>query len=108
MGQFGIARHEGGPRNGVKCAINDFIEAKSAEAGEDFTLGYAEVPAVFGLGVLFDMAAPWGEQLAELLLPYHDNAMIASLERNRLHNYLTVLDWQDGFIAHPAAIGNAA
>ena len=102
MGQFGIALHEGGPKNGVKCALLDFIDEKEAAEGADFSLGYAEVPAVFGLGILFDMNAPWGNDMAEMLLPLHDNKLIASLERNRLANYLTVLDWQDGFIERAA------
>jgi hypothetical protein len=38
------------------------------------------------------------------VLPLHDNMLLARMERNRLQNYLTVLDWQDGFItlAQPA------
>ena len=100
MGQFGLARHEGGPRNGVKSAVADFL-GEADEAGRNFA--YAEIPAVFGLGMIIDMDAEWGRDVAELMLPYHDNALIASLEENRLANYLTVLDWQDGFIRHAKA-----
>jgi hypothetical protein len=50
---------------------------------------------VFGLGVLFAPDAPWSDQVAELVLPYHDNALLRRLEENRLANYLTVVDWQD-------------
>lgn len=91
-GQFAIATHEGGPRNGVLTAIEDFIAEAEAEGGQ---FCYASVPAVFGLGVLFDATAPWAEAMAAHLLPWHDNALLATLERNRLRNYLTVLDWQD-------------
>jgi hypothetical protein len=92
MGQFAWALHEGGPRNGVLTAVEDFIAA--AESDER-PLVYAQVPAVLGLGVLFDGSAEWAEDMAGTLLPYHANDLIASLEENRLRNYLAVIDWQD-------------
>lgn len=95
MGHFGWALHEGGERNGVKCAVVDFINEMEA-AGRQ--LAYAEIPAVFGLGFIFDTNAPFAGPLSDILVPYHDNPLIAKLEENRLANYLTVLDWQDGAI----------
>jgi hypothetical protein len=92
MGHFAWATHEGGPRNGVMSAVEDFL-ADVAAAGR--TMALAEIPAVFGLGVLFDEDAPWSEALGQHLLPYHDNALLAALERNRLANYLRVIDLQD-------------
>lgn len=91
-GHFAFARHEGGPRNGVKTAIEDYLAA-AAEQGHDIV--YAEVPAVFGLGVLFDSDAPWADELAGLLLPYHNNSLLQQMEENRLATFLTVLDWED-------------
>ncbi len=90
-GQFAAAVTEGGPRNGVLTGIEDFLRDEAA-AGRDY--GFAEVPAVFGLGVLFAADAPWSEQVAQLVLPYHDIALLRRLEENRLANYLTVVDWQ--------------
>lgn len=92
MGQFAWATHEGGPRNGVLTAIEDFLGDLAADGRE---LGFAEVPAVFGLGVLFDLNAPWSAAVAEALVPYHQNQLLATLEKNRLANYLAVLEWQD-------------
>lgn len=92
MGSFAWAAHEGGPRNGVLTAIEDFMAEQLAEGRE---LGFAEVPAVFGLGVLFDLEAPWSAAMAELVLPFHDNKLLRSLEQNRLANYLRVIDMQD-------------
>lgn len=92
MGAFAFACHEGGPRNGVKAAINDFIQEKLA-AG--VALAYAEIPAVFGLGVLFALDAPWSERVADIVLPYHQNKLIARIDANRIANYLAVIDWQD-------------
>ncbi|WP_420141461.1 class I SAM-dependent methyltransferase [Sphingomonas sp.] len=92
MGHFAWATHEGGPRNGVLTAVEDFMAEQLDEGRE---LGFAEIPAVFGLGVLFDLTAEWSAPLAELLLPYHDNRLLRSLERNRLANYLCVIALQD-------------
>lgn len=92
MGQFCWATHEGGPRNGVLTAIEDFIEDAR---GEGRGIAFAEVPAVFGLGVLFDTDASWGPDMAGLIIPWHENKLLRRLEENRLANYLTVLEWQD-------------
>ena len=91
-GEFAFALHEGGPRNGVLTAIEDFIATAEAD-GEHYC--HAQVPAVFGLGVLFDAAAPWAQALAQHLLPWHDNRLLRRMEQNRLANYLAVIDWQD-------------
>ncbi|MFV0645081.1 MAG: class I SAM-dependent methyltransferase [Sphingomonadaceae bacterium] len=91
-GQFAIALHEGGPRNGVLSAVEDFLSHMRAK-GTD--LVFAHIPAVFGLGVLFDAEADWAEIVAGSLLPYHCNDLIARMELNRLMNYLAVIDWQD-------------
>jgi len=92
MGNFAFAKHEGGPRNGVLTAVEDFLEAARTP---DRPLAFAHVPAVFGLGVVFDSSAPWAADIAQIVHPYHDNPLLASLELNRLRNYLTVIDWQD-------------
>lgn len=91
-GHFAWATHEGGPRNGVLTAIEDFTAEALADGREFF---FAEVPAVFGLGVLFAMDAEWSGAVAEIVLPYHDNHLLRRLEENRLANYLTVLEIQD-------------
>jgi len=91
MGEFAWAKHEGGPRNGVRTAVDDFLAEVRAE-GRDYA--FAEVPAVFGLGVLFSADAPWSAEIAQLMVPFHRNRLLASLERNRLANYLQVLEWQ--------------
>jgi hypothetical protein len=91
-GSFAVATHEGGARNGVLTAIEDFIDDTEI-AGREML--YAQVPAVFGLGVLFDKSADWAPAMADHVAPWHENALLATLERNRLRNYLTVIDWQD-------------
>lgn len=88
-GSFAWAEREGGPQNGVLTAIEDF----AALHEDEFAL--ATVPAVFGLGVLFSQSAPWSAELAQMLLPYHSNPLLAKLEENRLRNYLRVIELQD-------------
>jgi len=104
MGQFAFATIAGGPRNGVLTAIDDFL-AESLQEGREF--GFAEIPAVFGLGVLFDMDAAWSSSLADLLLPYHQNKLLRSLETNRLRNYLQVLEMKDELAARLVAARSA-
>jgi len=92
MGQFAVAMQAGGERNGVLTAVEDFL---SEADSEERPLYYVHVPAVFGLGIIFDANADWSEAVAQFLLPYHANPLIARLEENRLRNYLEVIDWQD-------------
>lgn len=99
-GQWAPALNAGGACNGVLTAVEDFI----AQAGREGTaLAHAHVPAVFGLGVVFDATAPFAESLALQLAPWHDNPLLATLELNRLRNYLAVIDWQDRWQERPAA-----
>ncbi len=92
MGAFAVALEAGGPCNGVLTAVEDFL--KEADS-EERPLFYVHVPAVLGLGVIFDAEASWSAALADFLLPYHANPLIARLEENRLRNYLEVIDFQD-------------
>ena len=107
IGQFAIAEQSGGPCNGVLTAVEDFLADARADGR---ALAFAYIPAVFGLGVIFAADAPWGDAVAALLLPLHDNALLARVEDNRLRNYLAVLDWQDGHTTHgdPGALNAAA
>jgi hypothetical protein len=90
-GSFAYALREGGPRNGVLTAVEDFV----GEKPERDYLAWACIPAVLGLGVLFDQRASWADAVAELLVPYHMHPLLMALEENRLRNYLAVIEWQD-------------
>ncbi len=92
MGQYALALHSGGPRNGVLTAVEDFL-ATAEQSGRQ--LVYAHVPAVFGLGVIIDAEAEWADDLAGIFVPFHDSPLLASLEVNRLRNYAKVIEWQD-------------
>ncbi|WP_166304826.1 class I SAM-dependent methyltransferase [Bradyrhizobium sp. 2S1] len=103
-GLAAFANVAGGARNGVMTAIDDFLAEELAQ-GREF--GFAEIPAVFGLGVLFDMNAAWSASLAELVLPYHLNKLLRTLETNRLRNYLRVIEMQDELAARAVRLGAA-
>jgi hypothetical protein len=90
-GRWACAVREGGARNGVLTAIDDFVQGKEGK------LTWACVPAVFGLGVLYAKEAAWSESLSAFLLPYHMNPLLQRLERNRLECYLGVIAWQDRY-----------
>jgi hypothetical protein len=71
------ARTEGGPANGVLTAIEDFLADR-----DDLRL--AVVPAFFGLGVIWDRAAGYSDQLEAILGPWDRNPVLARLEANRV------------------------
>jgi hypothetical protein len=82
---FAWAERAGGPRNGVLTAVEDFLSER-LEAGED--LGFARIPAILGLGVVFSLDAPWSAALADFLVPFHEHDALLRMERNRLENFL--------------------
>ena len=73
------AGREGGPRNGVLTAIEDFLAGR-----EDLRL--AIVPAFFGVGVLWHRDASWASAVAEVVAPWDRNPVLERLEAHRLDN----------------------
>lgn len=71
------AAREGGPRNGVLTAVEDFVEAHEG-------LRLAVVPAFFGLGVVWHEKAPWADAVAEVVERWDREPMLARLEANRV------------------------
>ncbi len=71
------AAHEGGAHNGVLTAVEDFMADRDG-------LQLAIVPAFYGLGVLWERAAPYADRLAQILEPWDGNPLVARLERNRV------------------------
>jgi hypothetical protein len=88
-GQWACALQEGGEKNGVRKAAEDLVAAREG------SLELAIIPAVFGLGVLYSAVAPWSQDLRGFLAPYDRNPLLERLERNRLENYLRVIELQD-------------
>lgn len=76
------AAQEGGPRNGVLTAVEDFV------AGRD-DLRLVVVPVFFGFGVVFPTAAPWAGDVAAILDPWDRHPILERLEANRVHQLAT-------------------
>lgn len=91
-GRFAWALADGGPGNGVLAAVEDFL-------GDRPDLGFLTVPCIFGLGVLYDRAAPYADEVAAVVGRYDGDVLLRRLEENRLRLYLRVLETQDD-LAH--------
>jgi hypothetical protein len=73
------AAREGGPRNGVLTAAEDFVEGREE-------LRLVVVPAFFGFGAIWHRDAPWAGDVAGLLDPWDRNPVLERLEANRVHH----------------------
>ena len=73
------AEHEGGPRNGVLTAVEDFAEGR-----DDARL--AILPMFFGIGVLWSTTAPFSGDVARLVEPWDRNPALMRLEYNRVYH----------------------
>ena len=71
------AAREGGPKNGVLTAIEDFMERRGG-------LRLAVVPVFFGFGVLWETAAPYSDAVAASIAPYDRNPVMQRAEANRV------------------------
>jgi hypothetical protein len=71
------AAQEGGPRNGVLTAIEDFVQAR-----EDVQL--AVIPAFFGLGIVYPRGAQYTGEVSTQIAAWDTNPLLARLERNRV------------------------
>jgi hypothetical protein len=80
-----VAAREGGPRNGVLTAIEDFQAAREG-------LRLAVIPAFFGMGVMWETRAPWADRVAAIVDPWDGNPMLERLEMNRLTHLIGRLD----------------
>ena len=71
------AREEGGERNGVLTAVEDFVAGREG-------LRLAVVPVFFGLGVAWRDDAPWAEAVARIVEPWDRNPLLERLEESRV------------------------
>jgi hypothetical protein len=77
------AAREGGPRNGVLTAVEDFVSERSG-------LRLAILPVFYGLGVVWPEDAPYAAELARYLDPIDRNPIIERLEANRVYHLAAV------------------
>ena len=73
------AAREGGARNGVFTAVEDFVSGR-----DDLRL--AVVPAFFGLAIVWPNDAPWAERVAAVVAEFDRNPLLERLERNRVRH----------------------
>jgi SAM-dependent methyltransferase len=73
------ARQEGGPRNGVLTALEDFMAAREG-------LQTAVVPSFLGFGAVWPRDAAWAGAVARILEPWDRNPLLERLEANRVHH----------------------
>ena len=73
------AAREGGARNGVLTAVEDFVAESDA-------LRLVVVPAFFGFGAAWHRDAPRADEVARVLDPWDRNPLLARLEQNRVQH----------------------
>jgi hypothetical protein len=78
-----VAEREGGPRNGVLTAVEDFVKSH-----DDLEL--AIIPSFFGVGVVWSRDAPWADRLAAVVEPFDRNPVLERLENNRVLHLVTM------------------
>jgi hypothetical protein len=71
------AAHEGGLRNGVLTAVEDFVADREE-------LQLAVVPAFFGFGIVWHREAPWADAVAATVMPYDRHPLLERMETNRV------------------------
>jgi Methyltransferase domain len=79
MPMYAAAKREGGPRNGVLTALEDYLNRRD-------DLQAAMLPPFFGLAVVWPRDAPWAQALAEFLKPWDRNPVLVRLEANRVYH----------------------
>jgi hypothetical protein len=86
-GAFAYAKREGGPRNGVLTAVEDFLAEREGFA-------FHVIPAVFGGGLLCSADQPWSARVAEIAAAA-GGPLVERLEENRLALFVAFLDRVD-------------
>jgi methyltransferase family protein len=73
------AAREGGPRNGVLTAVEDFVAARE-------WMVLAVIPVFFGVGIAWHREAPWAEAVERLARDWDRNPVLERIEANRVHH----------------------
>lgn len=85
------ALQEGGPRNGVLTAIEDFVQ----HVAQSTRYLWVNIPAILGLGILIDEHHPKINELAQFYAPYHNHPLIALLEEDRILQHMGMVALND-------------
>jgi hypothetical protein len=76
------ATREGGPRNGVLTALEDFADARPGTR-------LAIIPAFFGVGVAWSEGAAWAAAVESLVSPWDRHPVLERLEANRVRHLVS-------------------
>lgn len=79
MPMYAAAEREGGPRNGVLTALEDFLDCRQ-------DLHCATLAPFFGFAVVWHRDARWAQGLAEFVEPWDRNPVLDRLEENRVYH----------------------
>ncbi len=101
------AVHEGGARNGVLTAVEDFIASSQVE------YRFVAVPILHGLGILCPAAlAGWNEELAQLLdrLPalLHEGKLLETIESERIRQAMGLTELHRHYEAALQALADSS
>jgi hypothetical protein len=80
------AAREGGPRNGVLTAAEDFAAGRAG-------IRLAVVPVFFGLGLLWHTDAPFAAAVEQIVAPWDRNPLLQRLEENRVAHLIGEHVW---------------
>jgi hypothetical protein len=73
------AEREGGPRNGVLTALEDFLDPRPE-------LRVAYIAPFFGLAVVWHREAPWAEAVERAIAPWDRNPLLERIEAKRIEH----------------------
>ena len=73
------AAREGGERNGVLTAVEEFVTDRER-------LQLVVMPAFFGFGAVWHRDAPWASAVEQLVRPWDRHPLLAALEANRVRH----------------------
>jgi predicted O-methyltransferase YrrM len=73
------AAREGGPRNGVLTAVEEFV-------GDRDGVRLAVVPIFYGLGIVWRVDAPWAGEVAAAVDPIDRDPVLERVEEHRIMN----------------------
>lgn len=77
------ARQEGGPRNGVLTAVEDFLQQNPDQ------YHWVYIPGMLGLGVLIDVNHPHADEIMKFYAVLHNNPLLALMEHDRITHYIS-------------------
>lgn len=77
------ALQEGGAKNGVLTAVEDFMQAVPGQYHWVF------VPGILGLGILIDVNYPHAQEILQFYSVYHNNPLLALMEQDRINHYIS-------------------